>query len=256
MAALRQLLNARGITKETPSEEDQRRNDAKMQAMAYSISSPIPTRLRTSRSEDQGQRPFNPKYNNHPPSAWQQHSLYRGDQADAANAFDHSGDSSRPQLSRSATDDHLHQSLQPYNLGHGRMPSNGVSSYYGEDESPLMSPALNNHLALLPLQPHAQEQHHQPPATQAKHGRRHSKSATADDVHYGADREDNHKEKRKAHKPRQESLRDGSSKPLPDTNSSPDQKTRAMQLIRDRQKSPSLDSGNVRPSPLDPHLPH
>ena len=98
--ALQQLLNARGVNKEIP-EEDKRLIYAKMQAKGYS-SPPMPTRLRTSNSEDQGEWPF--------PRNFAQHPLYRnGDQnsEDLGNSFD---DASRPQLFRSATDDHLHQS--------------------------------------------------------------------------------------------------------------------------------------------------
>ena len=60
--ALRQVLNSRGIAKDT-AEEDQRKIDTKLQAMGYSISPPIPTRLRSGRSEDHGQRSFHSKLN-------------------------------------------------------------------------------------------------------------------------------------------------------------------------------------------------
>ncbi len=248
MAALRQLLNARGITKEIPaSEEDQRRIDAKMQAMGYS-SPPMPTRLRTSKSEDQGQRPFHPKFNE---SDFAQHPLYRGtDQngGDLSNSFD---DASRPQLSRSATDDHLHQS---YAMNDGRNGAD-VSSYYEDGEqSPALSPALHKHLALRPLDPHGQQQQQQQQQqqhpSQPRHGRRRSRSATDEKLYYGGDREDNivSKEHRK-HKPRQESLAGGSTKPLPEKRSDEKMKERTMQLLRDRQQTPTQNS-NVCASPI------
>lgn len=236
MAALRQLLNARGITKDaTTSEEDQRRVDAKMQAMGYSISPPIPTRLRSSRSEDQGQRPFHSKFNE---NDFAQHPLYRGGDPNGAehgNSFD---DPSRPQLSRSATDDHLHQS---YAMNDGRGGVD-VSSYYEDGEqSPALSPALNKHLALRPLDPHGQQQQQHP--SQTKHGRHRSRSATDDNLYYGVERENNavSKEHRK-HKPRQESLAGGSTKPLPEKRSDEKMKERTMQLLRDRQQTPTQNS--------------
>lgn len=245
MAALRQLLNARGITKD-PSEEDSRRIDAKMQQMGYSISPPIPTRLRSSRSEDQGQKPFQSKFNE---NDFAQHPLYRGGDQQTGqhgNSFD---DPSRPQLSRSATDDHLHQA---YAMNDGR---NGmdVSSYYEDGEqSPALSPALNKHLALRPLDPHAQPQQQQQYPSQPKHGRRRSRSATDDNLYYAGDREDNtvSKDHRK-HKPRQESLLASSTKPLPETRSDEKLKERTMQLLRDRQQTPTQNNnGRFTPQPL------
>ena len=233
MSALRQLLNARGINKEIPSEEDQRRIDAKMQAMGYSISPPIPTRLKSSRSEDQGHRPFHSKFND---GDFAQHPLYRGG-GDHGNSFD---DSSRPQLSRSATDDHLHQS---YAMDESRSGVD-VSSYYEDGEqSPALSPALNKHLALRPLDPHGHQQQQQP--SQAKHGRHRSRSATEDNIYYGGDREDNtaNKEHRR-HKPRQESVAGGSTKPLPEKRSDEKIKERTIQLLRDHQQA-STQNSNV-----------
>ena len=255
---LRHIMTARGIAKEKPpSEEDQRRIDAKMQAMGYS-SPPMPTRLRTSKSEDQGQRPFHSKFNE---SDFAQHPLYRGtDQngGDLSNPFD---DASRPQLSRSATDDHLHQS---YAMNDGRSGAD-VSSYYEDGEqSPALSPALHKHLALRPLDPHGQQQQQQQQQqqpqqqqpqqqqhpSQPRHGRRRSRSATDENLYYGGDREDNimSKEHRK-HKPRQESLAGGSTKPLPEKRSDEKMKERTIQLIRDRQQTPTQTS-NVCASPI------
>ncbi|CAD6589869.1 MAG: hypothetical protein ASARMPRED_004299 [Alectoria sarmentosa] len=248
MAALRQLLNARATTKDTSPEEDQRRVDAKMQQMGYSISPPIPTRLRSSRSEDQGQRPFHSKFNE---NDFAQHPLYRGgDQhgVEHGNSFD---DPSRPQLSRSATDDHLHQS---YAMNDGRSGMD-VSSYYEDGEqSPALSSALNKHLALRPLDPHAQSQLQHP--SQPKHGRHRSRSATDDNLYYGGDREDNKVSKEhKKHKARQQSLAGGPTKPLPEKRSDEKMKERTIQLLRDRQQTPT-QNGNGRFTPQPLVVPH
>ncbi len=103
--ALGQVLNARGLTKDAAPDEDQRQTDARMQAVDNSVSPPIPTRPRSSRSEDQEQRPFRSKFNE---SDFAQNPLYHGgdpNSGEHGNSFD---EPSRPQLSRSATDDHLH----------------------------------------------------------------------------------------------------------------------------------------------------
>lgn len=211
--------------------------DAKMQHMGYSISSPVPTRLRSSRSEDQGQRPFHSNFNE---NDFAQHPLYRGgDQngVERGNSFD---DPSRPQLSRSATDDHLHQSYA-MNESRGGMD---VSSYYEDGEqSPALSPALNKHLALRPLDLQGKPQQQYP--SQPKHGRHRSRSATDDNLYYGGDREDNtvSKEQRK-HKPRQESLANASTNALPEKRSDEKMKERTIQLLRDRQQTPT-QSTNV-----------
>ena len=247
MEALRQVLNARGIAKDT-AEEDQRRVDAKMQAMGYSISPPIPTRLRSSRSEDQGQRPFHSKFNE---SDFAQHPLYRGgDQnaIDRGNSFD---DLSRPQLSRSATDDHLHQS---YAMNEGRDGAD-VSSYYEDGEqSPALSPVLSKHLALRPHDTRGQQQ--QQHSSQTKHSRHRSRSVTDDNLYYGGDRENNNtvsKEQRK-HKPRQESLAGDTTKPLPEKRPDEKMKERTLQLLRDRQQTPTQNS-SVRATAV-PSLKH
>ena len=118
-----------------------------------------------------------------------------------------------------------------------------VSSYYEDGEqSPVLSPALNKHLALRPLDPHGQQQQQQS-VSQTKHGRHRSRSATDDNLFYGADRENKpiSKEQRK-HKPRQESLAGGSSKPLPEKRSDEKMKERTMQLLRDRQQTPTQNN--------------
>lgn len=206
-----------------------------MQAMGYSISPPIPTRLRSSRSEDQGQRPFHSKFSE------TQHPLYRGvDQTggEHVNSFD---DPSRPQLSRAATDDHLHQS---YAMDDGRSGMD-VSSYYEDGErSPALSPALNKHIALKSLEPHGQQQQQQQQhPSQPKHGRHRSRSATDDNLYHGGDRDNSSvsKEHRK-HNLRQESLTSGPTKPLPEKRSDEKMKERTIQLLRDRQQTPTQNS--------------
>ena len=212
-----------------------------MQAMGYPVSPPIPTRLRSSRSEDQGQRPFHSKFNE---SDFAQHPLYRG-AGDLGNSFD---DPSRPQLSRSATDDHLHQS---YAMGESRSGVD-VSSYYEDGEqSPALSPALNKHLALRPLDPHGHQQQLHP--SQPKHGRHRSRSATEENIYYAGDREDNSpsKEHRK-HKPRQESLAGGSTKPLPEKRSDEKIKERTIQILRDHQQAATQNSSVCAATVSDP----
>ena len=241
-AQFQRIFNARVITKDPPTEEDQRRIDAKMQSMGYS--SP-PARLRSSRSEDQGQRPFHSKFNE---NDFAQHPLYRGlDQngGELGNSFD---DPSRPQLSRSATEDHLHLS---YALNDTRSGMD-VSSYYEDGEqSPALSPALNKHLALRPLDPHGQQhqqqqqqqlQQQQHP-TQPKHGRRRSRSATDNNLYYAGEKEDNSvsKEHRK-HKPRQESLTSAPTNPLPEKRSDEKMKERTIQLLREHKQTPAQNS--------------
>ena len=234
MAALQRILNTRGINKEIHSEEE-RRNDAKMQSKGHSISPPIPTRLRSSRSEDQGQRPFHSKFNE---ADFSQHPMYRGggdpNGGYLGNSFD---DPSRPQLYRSATDDQIHQSYAMNESGSGV----DVSSYYEDGEhSPALSSALNKHLALRPLDPHGQQQQH---PSQPKHGRHRSRSVTDENLHYIGDKEDNtaNKEQRK-HRHRQESLTGGSTKPLPEKNSDEKMKERVIQRLRDHQPTPTQNS--------------
>ena len=243
MAALRQLLNARGINKDLPSEDEQRR----IQPAGQSISPPIPTRLRSSRSEDQGHRPFQSKFNE---SDFAQHPLYRGgDQngVEHANSFD---DQTRPQLSRSATDDHLHQS---YAMNDSRSGGD-ISSYYEDGEqSPMLSPALNKHLALRPLEPHGQQQQqHQQHPSQPKHGRHRSRSATDDNLYYGGDmKTDTVGKEHRKHKAKQETLAGGTTKPSPENRSEEKLKERTLQLLRERQQTP-VQNSNVCATAVPP----
>ena len=180
-----------------------------------------------------------------------QHLLFRTPDhngGELGNSFD---DPSRPQLSRSATDDHLHQS---YAMNETRSAAD-VSSYYEDGEqSPALSPALNKHLALRPLDPHGhqqQQQQQQHPANQPKHGRRRSRSVNEDNLHYGGDREDNAANKdNKRQRPRQESVTTGSTKPLPDKRSDEKMKERTIQLLREQRQQTATQNSDVRVHPL------
>ena len=92
--ALYEVLKARGIN--CPS-EDQQRIDARMQAMGYSISPPMPIRARSSRSEDQGQGPVHFESDEND---------YQSD-TESDESFD---DTSRPKSSEIIVDVHRHQS--------------------------------------------------------------------------------------------------------------------------------------------------
>ena len=99
-SALHKLLDGRGIGEACPSEEDKPRINAKMQAMGYSTSPHIPTRTRSSRSEDHGQKPvyFNFDENHFPQDTF----LHESD-TEFDESFD---DTSRPQSSESIKDVH------------------------------------------------------------------------------------------------------------------------------------------------------
>ena len=136
-----------------------------------------------------------------------------------------------------------------------------VSSYYEDGEqSPALSPALNKHFALRPLDPHGhhhqqQQQQQQQHPSQPKHGRHRSRSATEENLYYAGDREDKKANKEhKKHKPRQESLAGASTKPLPEKREDEKMKERTIQLLRDHQPTPTQNS-NVCAATL-PHLHH
>ncbi len=245
MAAVRQFFNARAVgvaTKDenSPSEETQRKIEAKMQAMGYSISPPIPNDTLSIRNIDQQTtRPLHSKFNDVEP----QHPLHRKQSIDATYNRNNSLDQSpgfRPQPLRSATTDNLRNGLAPNGAN-----MEDRSSFYEDGElSPALSPALHRHLAFRPLETQAQEQQQQ--QYKQGHQRRRSRSATNDSNHnYNGEQNlwDSYAKDRK-HKPRQESLR-SASKPLSNGDShegSPNSRT--MQMLRDRQKSPTSD--NVR----------
>ena len=204
MAAVRQFFNPRAVPAKDDSSDQGQSVEAKMQAMGYAISPPIPNESLSIRNMDP--RPLHSKFND---VDSHQHPLLRKQSLDnppygTNNSFDNQW---RPQPFRSQTD----MSLQP---GNGAADLNRRSSFYEEGESPALSPALNKHLALRPLE--TKDNSFQP-----SHQRRRSRSATnATDEggYYGAEKNlwDSYAKDRK-HKPRQESLK-GFSKPLPSTD--------------------------------------
>ena len=214
MAAVRQFFNARAVPAKDDNaaqgqlEDTQRKIEAKMQAMGYSISPPIPNESLSIRNGEL--RPLHSKFSDVDTN---QHPLLRKQSMDTEsyarnNSFDNAGQY-RPQPLRSQTD----MSLQP---GNGTVIDdlNRRSSFYEEGESPALSPALNKHLALRPLE--TKDNSFKP-----SHQRRRSRSATdaADDGgYYGGEKNlwDSYAKDRK-HKPRQESLK-SPSKPLPTTD--------------------------------------
>ena len=234
MAAVRQFFNARAVPAKDdspiygPSEETQRKIEAKMQAMGYSISPPIPNESLSIRNVDP--KPLHSKFSD---VDSQQHPLLRKQSLDNTsygrnNSFDNGGQY-RPQPLRTQTDMSLHPST-----GTGQSEEmNRRSSFYEENESPALSPALHKHLALRPLETQKDA------SFRPGHQRRRSRSATGateDGNYYGEENKQNLWDsyaKDRKNKPRQDSLR-GPSKPLPSTED-----PRAMQHLRDRQRSPS-----------------
>lgn len=232
MAALRQLLNARGT-------------EAKMAALGYQISGPqVPEKTDTDRSRasktgDMASKTLHSKFSSSDSTeqsgatGWQ-HPLLRKDQAaeksqdyGRSNSFDDYA--SRPQhLLRSVTDTNLQA---PGNRIDDHGFSMDVSSIYEDNESPALSPALNKHLALRPLNTEAIQQTQEEPITHrpAKQRRR-SRSATQDSAtgYYAGDPwESYRKDPSSATKPRKESLQ-SSSKPPEDHG-----------VGRERQRSPT-----------------
>ncbi|KAK4690366.1 hypothetical protein P7C71_g6405, partial [Lecanoromycetidae sp. Uapishka_2] len=252
MAAVRQFFNARAVgvpakEEHSPSDETQRKIEAKMQAMGYSISPPIPNDALSIRNLDQQTtRPLHSKFNDVEPQQPLHRKLSVEGTYNKNTSFDQNS-GYRPQPLRSATSDNIH-GLVPT----GAHMEERSSFYEDGEQSPALSPALHKHLALRPLETHAQEQqqHHK-----QGHQRRRSRSATNDSNNYNGEQNlwDSYAKDRK-HKPRQESLR-SASKPLPSQDGhdgSPSSRT--MQMLRDRQKSPTSDSGRYNTQPLiDPN---
>jgi len=212
MAALRQLLNARGITRDDSSAASPH---------GYSISPPVPEKSRSNRA-------LHSKFNDVDPSssAWQ-HPLLRKSPTETtdlhdtytrSNSFDHSYN--RPAPLRSATKTSLHEG------GVGGYEPMDTTSMYEDNDSPTMSPALHKHLQLRPLQTQAQEN-----SFQVQNQRRRSRSTTDNAGFHGTDVWDSHNKDGHG-RPRKDSLM-GSSKPLPSTEESA-----SMQLLRDRVRSP------------------
>lgn len=215
MAALRQLLNARGITRDDSSTASQQ---------GYSISPPVPEKSRSSRT-------LHSKFNDVDSSQGWQHPLLRKsptetdnlhDSYTRSNSFDNTY--SRPAPLRAATETNLHEGGGMHNGGYEHMDT---TSMYEDNDSPTMSPALHKHLQLRPLQTQAQEN-----SFQVQKQRRRSRSTTDEAHHYTTDPWDS-RNKDMNGKPRKDSLMGGSSKPLPTTEESA-----SMQLLRDRVRSP------------------
>ena len=224
MAAVRQFFNTKTVPAKDespahgPSEETQRKIEVKMQAMGYSISPPMVD-----------PRPLHSKFNDVVDT--QQHPLLRKQSLDntSYNSFDNSGQY-RPQPLRTQTDMNLYPSTGTRQIDDDL---NRRSSFYEENESLALSPALHKHLALRPSETKND------PSFKPSHQRRRSRSvtdATEDGAYYGGENKQNLWDsyaKDRKNKPRQDSLK-GSSKPLLAREES-----RAKQQPRDRQRSPS-----------------
>lgn len=215
-----------------------------MHSMNYSISPPIPQKnsnqaLNNRYNEQPAGRALHSKFNDVDTSTWTHPALRKHAGSDEpqdhrSNSFDQ--DRYRPAPLRSATTD---------NLPNRRSSAGGFemdqSSLYEENESPALSPALNKHLALRPLD--------------VTEGRRRSRSVTEDDRYYGSgngsggtDHWDGYgKDTAKQAAGRKNSLL-STSKPLPDTKES-----RAAQLLKDRQRPPTRQDSI---STTNKHLPN
>lgn len=149
------------------------------------------------------------------------------------NSFDQGNTFARPVIQRSQTE------TTTLTIDNADLDRN--SSLYEDNESPALSPALNHHLALRPLNTKTltQEQDQQSYNSPQKQRRR-SRSATQDD-YYGATQNAWDGYGSKTHKPRQSSL-----KGADHMASDPDHPNGVMQLLRDRQgRNPQPDQ-NVR----------
>lgn len=258
MAALRQLLNARAMvagqerSSPSPTEEEQRRAEAKMQAMGYSKPPPaVPSKSQSaSKTSSDQQRQLHSKFNDPDDQQWQ-HPLLRknpsnndmGNSYNKSNSFEQGSSPNRPQVMRSQTETNL---FSTEGSEHDR------SSFYDENESPVLSPALNKHLALRPLNTSAPVQEQTPYSPPQKHARRRSRSATQDG-YYGATENAWDGYGGKTHKPRQDSLQG----PKPTKASSESEQSGVMQLLRDRNVRSPQQEQTVRSLPrtsllLDP----
>ena len=251
MAALRQLLSARAMvagqerSSPSPSEEEQRRAETKMQAMGYSNPPPaVPSKSQsTSKTSSDQPRQLHSKFNDADNQQWQ-HPLLRknpsntdlGNSYNRSNSVDQNNSFHRPQPLRSQTESNM-LSVDGSELDR--------SSFYEENESPALSPALNKHLALRPLNTSAPAQEPNPYGSPQKtHTRRRSRSATQDG-YYGAghDAWDGYgSNTNKTHKPRQDSLKG----PIQvKASSDTEQSSGVMQLLRDRQGRTPQPEQNV-----------
>ena len=251
MAALRQLLSARAMERSSPSptEEEQRRA-----AMAYSNPPPaVPSKAQsTSKTSSDQPRQLHSKFNDVDDQQWQ-HPLLRknpstkdlGSSYVRGNSVDQGNSYNRPQVLRSQTETNL-LSVDGSEVDR--------SSFYEENDSPALSPALNKHLALRPLNTSAPAQEQNPYGSPQKtHTRRRSRSATQDG-YYGASENawDGYgSSNTKTHKPRQDSLHG----PKPNKASSDtEQSSGVMQVLRDRQMRSPQQEQNVCNTPVPPAI--
>lgn len=234
MAALRQLLNARGT-------------EAKMAALGYQISAPqVPDksesdRSRASKTPDPS-KTLHSKFNDAETPAWQ-HPLLRQDQPAAHGRQDSYGRSNSFD-DYSQRPNHLLRTNTDINTGGqgNRTDDNGfsmdVSSIYEDNESPALSPALNKHLALRPLNTQTINQTQEEPTRTGK-TRRRSRSATQESqpAYYGTDpwenyRKDQPSSSSASNPKRKESLAGVGGR----SSSKPPEESSSMQLLRDRDR--------------------
>lgn len=234
MAALRQLLNARGT-------------EAKMAALGYQISAPqVPDKSESDRSlaskASDPSKALHSKFNDSEGPAWQ-HPLLRKDQPGHSRQDSYGRSNSFDDYSQRPN--HLLRTNTDANIGGpgNRTDDNGfsmdVSSIYEDNESPALSPALNNHLALRPLNTQAINQTQEEPARPGK-TRRRSRSATQDSQpgYYGTDPWENYRKEQPSaasNPKRKESLAGPSGR----SSSKPPEESNSMQLLRDRNRSPT-----------------
>lgn len=239
------MLNARGT-------------EAKMAALGYQISGAGPQvpdksdqdRARASKIGDSSSKPLHSKFHDTDTSAWPHGSNRKESAASDAfgrsNSFDDYGHSRPQQLLRTQTD----SSLNP-NAREDNGFSMDVSSIYEDNESPALSPALNNHLALRPLNTQTSApQMHDESAKPIKQRRR-SRSATheSSNDYYGSDPWENY---RKEPSSTATTRRKESSQHRSPEDSS------TIQTMRDRQqRSPTPLQHRVSlPSIFDPRCVH
>ena len=211
MAALRQLLNARGAYQvggpQVPDKTDQ-------------------DRARSNKTADQTNKLLQSRYNNEQDgSAWQ-HSGSQ-DSFGRSNSMDDYNPSRPHHLLRTQTDSTINASHRTDENGF----SMDVSSIYEENESPALSPALNKHLALRPLNTQTSNPQMGDDGSKPPKQRRRSRSTTEEpsNGYYGSDPWESYRKDPSSKPTRKESLQ------LP---SKPAEESNPMQHLRDRQRSP------------------
>lgn len=254
MAALRQILNTRRISGQEktaidPSDRIQRMIASKMEAMGYpEPSPPVPEKLKSSKSVDQNlSRPLYSRFN-HVNIQSSHHPAYRTIATDSESteiAYNRSNsfDQSRPIPIRSQTETNLaeHGAIKDYDDNYS-----AYTSMYEENESPMLSPALNKHLALRPLDTQVHQTRVDEPLY--KQRRRSRSAATTEDiVYHDTDRWDTYGKEQTTKPPRQDSL-GASSKPP----SGHEEDSSLVQTFKHRQRSPTQEKKRK----ADHHRPH